>query len=187
MLKNVIIYTVCCLVSFSCVENVDFNQAEEIILTPTLESSLIFFEEPVTTFIDNSGVEIPTITDSVIIEIFNDEFVKDNLQKAVLQFEATNSINRSFEAKVDFLDVLDELQHTLTFIVAPSVNGEEVITESIETFEGDNLEALKATNKLLLTLTILPSADGSTLDGNSTGTLSFRSKGTFFFNINTSE
>jgi len=187
MLKKAIILTVCCFVSFSCVKNIDFDQAEGVVLTPTLESSLLFFEEPAITFVDNSGAEISTITDSVIIEIFSDEFVKDNLQKAILQFEGTNSINRSFEARVEFLDVLDELQHTLTFIVAPSVSNDEVITESIETFEGVSLEALKETNKLFLTLTMLPSADGSTLDSNSIGTLNFRSKGTFFFNINTSE
>ncbi|WP_452597357.1 hypothetical protein [Pontimicrobium sp. MEBiC01747] len=187
MLKNVFIYVVFCFLSFSCVENVDFDQAENIILTPTLESSLLFFEEPATTFVDNSGAEVLTITDSVVIEIFNDEFVKDNLQKAILLFEATNSIKRTFEAKVDFLNELDELQHTITFTVTPSINNEAVITESTEVFEGGNLEAIKTTNKLFLTLTMLASSDGSTLNNNSSGTLGFRSKGTFFFNINTGE
>jgi len=176
-----------CLVTISCVKDVDFDQAEGIVLTPVIESNLLFFDEPAPSFVNENGSEVAFVKDSVVVEVFNDEFVRDNLQKAILLFEATNTINRGYEAKVDFLNEADELQYTLLFNIPTAVNNQEVLVEQEEVFEGDNLEAFKTTNKLALTLTMFPSTDGSSLDEDSLGSLRFRSKGTFFFNIDTSE
>lgn len=186
-LKTLFLCIVLCVVSISCVKDVDFNQAEGIVLTPALESSLLFFDEPAPSFINENGSEVVFVSDSVVIEVFNDEFLRDNLKKAVFLFEATNTINRAYEAKVDFLNDEDELQYTLSFEIPYAVNNQEILVEEEEVFEGDNLEALKVTNKLALMLTMLPSTDGSSLNEDSLGALRFRSKGTFFFNIDTSE
>ncbi len=186
-LKCIFFHAVLCFVTISCVKNVDFDQAEGIVLTPTIESSLLFFDEPAPSFINENGSEVAFVTDSVVVEVFNGGFVRDNLKKSILQFEAINTIDRAYEAKVDFLNDADELQYTLLFNIPTAVNNQEILVEQEEIFEGDNLEAIKATNKLALTLTIFSSTDGSSLDEDSLGALRFRSKGTFFFNIDTSE
>ena len=171
----------------ACVKDVDFDQAEDLTISPALEVSVIHFEEPANTFVDDNGMELETVIDSVGIEIFNDEFVIDNLVKADFSFIATNTINRTYQSQIDFYNDLYELQHTFSFGVGASTNGQDVVVEYVEVFEGQDLEALKATTNLVLTLTLMPSNDGSLLDENSAGNLKLRSKASFYFDINTSE
>lgn len=191
MLKELALNTIlllCITLSFNaCIKDVDFDQAENLSISPALEVSILHFEEPVNTFLDDDGVEIITVKDSVNIGIFSDQFVVDNLIKADFLFEATNTINRAYEAEIEFYNDLFELQHTINFGVSESPNNQDVVVEYVEIFEGMELEALKATTNLVLTLNLLPSMDGSTLNENTPGDLILRSKASFYFNINTSE
>ena len=171
----------------ACIKDVDFDQAEDLFITPALEVSIIHFNESASTFVDNDGLELSTVKDSVSIEIFSDNFVVDNLIKADFSFETTNTIDRAYEAQIDFYNDLYELQHSFNFGVGASVNNQDIIVEYVEVFEGQDLDALKATTNLVLTLTLQPSSDGSILNDDSPGNLKLRSKGSFYFEINTSE
>ena len=183
-----IAFVLCIIFCFNaCVKDVDFDQAEDLTISPALEVSVIHFEEPANTFVDDNGMELETVIDSVGIEIFNDEFVMDNLVKADFSFLTTNTINRAFQSQIDFYNDLYELQHTFSFGVGASTNNQEVVVEYVEVFEGQDLDALKATTNLVLTLTLMPSSDGSVLDENSSGNLKLHSKASFYFDINTSE
>lgn len=167
----------------SCVKDVDFDQAENVVLTPVAAASIVYTDVEASRFSEN-GIELETVTDTISdIELFTDDFVLDNLVKAELIFESTNTINRTFGLQVDFLSDLDEQLHTLSFDAAPSPSGNEVITTHIEVFEDATLEALKMTRNMVVTLYLYPSTDGSTLDENSTGNISLKSKGNFYFNV----
>jgi hypothetical protein len=191
MLKNlthcsfIAICLVFCLTA--CIKDVDFQQAEDLSISPTLELSIIHFEEPAGTFVDDNGVELIAVTDSVYVDIFSDEFVVDNLIKADFQFEATNTINRAYRADVEFYNDDFEMQHNFSFSVPASPNNQEIVVEYVEVFEGPELEALKATTNLVLTFTLLPSNDGSILQDSSPGNLKLRSRASFYLEINTSE
>ena len=171
----------------ACIKDVDFDQAEDLTITPALEVSILHFEEPAGTFVDEFGDELTTIRDSVNIEIFSDEFVVDNLIKADFLFEIINNIDREFNAQVDFYNDIYELQHNFSFDVGASTNNQDVVVEYVEVFEGQNLEALKTTTNLVLSLTLDPSNDGSTLNEDSFGHLEMNSKASFYFEINPSE
>jgi hypothetical protein len=168
MLKGKTIWTLLIITALtSCVKDVDFDQADNFSLTPVIASSILYTEVEASNFSDN-GVELETVSDSVAnIEIFEDQFIKDNLIKAELVFETTNTINRTFNLRVDFLSNTDELQHTLSFDAMESNSGNPVVTDYIEIFENDSLEALKLITKMVITLTLYPSSDGSTLNENS--------------------
>lgn len=167
----------------SCVKDVDFDQTEDIILTPVLTSSVVFTEVEASRFSEN-GMEVQTVRDSIAnIEIFSDEFVNDNLVRVELVFEAINSINRTFNLQIDFLNEADELQHTFSFDALPSGSGNDIVTEFTEVFEDESLEALKISRKMVITLTLYPSTDGSVLNENSQGRIELQSKGIFYFNI----
>ncbi len=171
----------------ACIKDVDFDQAEDLSVTPALEVSILHFDESAITFIDEDGLELTTVRDSVSIEIFSDDFVVDNLVKADFSFETTNTINRAYDAQIDFYNDLYELQHSFNFGVGASANNQDIVVEYVEVFEGQGLDALKATTNLVLTLTLQPSSDGSILNDDSLGNLKLRSKGSFYFEINTSE
>ncbi len=178
----------CIIFSFNaCIKDVDFTQAEDLSISPALEVSMIHFEEPARTFLDIDGVKLVMIRDSINIAIFSYQFLKDNLIKADFSFTATNTINRAYLAQTDFYNDLFELQHTFSFGVGASSNNQDVVVEYVEVFEGQNLEAIKATTNLVLTLTLQPSNDGSILNENMPGNLKLRSKASFYFEINPSE
>ncbi len=191
MLKKItlnISLVLCIILCFNaCIKDVDFDQADDLAISPALEVSVIHFEEPARTFLDSDGVELVMVQDSVNIAIFRDQFLIDNLVKADFSFETTNTINRSYEAQIDFYNDLYELQHSFNFVVGASVNNQDIVVEYVEVFEGQDLDALKATTNLVLTLTLQPSSDASTLDEDSLGQLELKSKASFYFEINPSE
>ena len=82
----------------------DFEQAVPITLTPTLEVSLVQIEETPVSFLDNSGTEVGSISDEIVLELLTEESVKDYLVKAELVFEITNSLNKAFDITMDFYD-----------------------------------------------------------------------------------
>ena len=166
----------------SCTKEVDFEQAQDFQVSPIIESSLIFLDEPASQFVEN-GEEIETLQDEVLINIFNDQFVVDNLVKAEFVFEITNSINRGFQLQVNFLDGFDQLLHVLTINVSATPNNDPIFQTHIETFEGDSLTALNATQKMVFTLDLL---SGSPITESSPGEIILKSKGIFYFNIDSS-
>ena len=173
----------CLLFMSSCIEDVDFDQPTDVILTPVIEASLVYLEVEGSRFIDN-GSEVSTVTDAVSnIEILEDEFVDDNLEKVELFFDVANQIPRRFDVQIDFRDINDQLQRSTIFSVMPSADGEIVITEHIEVFDEASIEQLKNTYTIVLTLNLQPSSDGSTLNESTTETIALDSKGKFYFRI----
>lgn len=164
--------------TFSCVGDIDFEQANEFEALPVIESSLIFFDEQANKFLDN-GSEIINIQDFVLVDFFNDEFVTDNLLKSEFKFEIINSINRDFELQIDFFDET-QLQHTFTLTQGASLNNDDVFSSHTEVFEGETLEALKRTRALVFTLRLLP---GSPIDENTLGRIQLKSLAVFYFKI----
>jgi len=78
----------------SCVKDVDFDQAQNLSIKPEIISSLVFTEVEASQFSEN-GIEQQIVRDSISnIEIFEAQFIEDNLVKAEMIFETTNSINR---------------------------------------------------------------------------------------------
>ena len=165
----------------SCTKAIDFSQVEDLEITPILESSLIFFNEPVNRFLNN-GNEITLIQDFVLVEVFNEEIIVDQLIKVEFVFETKNSINRAFELQVDFFDESEQLQHTFTLQQEASINNIEIESSFIEVFENATLDALKRSSVILFTLRMLP---GEQIDQNSSGRIDFKSKSVFYFNITT--
>ncbi|MGZ0015044.1 hypothetical protein [Yeosuana sp. AK3] len=177
--KYLIITLIIVLVSASCTKEVDFNQVNNIQLTPVIESSLVFINEPANRFLVN-GTEISGLQDSANIDVFNDEFVIDYLEKAEFLFQTTNSINRGFQVQVDMLDDFNQIRHTFSFSSVASPDNSDVVTEHIEVFEGNSLTALKSTTKLVFTLNIL---SGEPINQSTPGRIILKSKGTFYLNI----
>ena len=171
-------------ISISCTKDIDFDQSKDLILEPIVASDLIFFNTPATKFHVN-GVELSTVRDSVIIDLFNREFVVDNLIKAEFVFESTNLINRAFNVQVDFFDNLDLLRHSFSVTAIASPTNSNITATHTEVFENDLLDALKASNKIVLTVQAL--SGGSPLNDNTPGRIQLKSKGIFYLKIEDSE
>ncbi len=184
ILKHLVVVILCCFFMCSCTKDVDFNQAKDLTLEPIIASDLIFFDTPASSFFVD-GTELNTIRDSVIIDLFSRDFVVDNLVKADFVFETTNSINRAFSVQIDFLDATDLQQHSFTVSALASPTNTDVVTLHTEIFEGNLLNALKATNKVVLTIQAL--SGGSSLNDTTPGRIQLKSKGIFYLKIEGSE
>ncbi len=171
---------------FSCVEDVDFTQAESIAIHPIYDISLIYFNEPAISYVNSEGIEQNTIKDSVNIDIFSQDFFIDNVSKIEFLLEATNSINRAQTAAVAFFNASNTLEYSFQFTIPASTDNQEITIEHIEVLEGANLQAIQNTTWLELTVELHASEDGSTLNENSPGTIKLRSKATVYLNINSS-
>lgn len=168
-----------CINLFSCTKEVDFDQADDFEISPAIESDLIFFDEPANSFFLN-GSELNTINDFVLADFFKNQFIVDNLIKSEFIFETTNSINRGFQVRVDFINDAEELLHTFTFSTLPSTDNSDLLSNHVEVFEGDTLIALKNTSKLVFTLSVLP---GEPINQTTLGRIKLRSKAVFYFKI----
>ncbi|WP_452228646.1 MULTISPECIES: hypothetical protein [unclassified Lacinutrix] len=185
-LKYLFVFCLIGVLLSACVNDLDFSQGEDFAISPTLDASLIYFEESASSFIDENGAEQIVVRDSVNIEIFTDPFTVDNLIKSEFLFQVSNSINRSFQAQIDFLDETGVLQHSFTFSVDASPTNEAIVIMHLETFENESLLALKQSVQIVITLRLLPSSDGSVIDENTPGILKFKSKATFYLLLDTS-
>lgn len=166
-----------------CIGDVDFDQARDLAINTPIEASVIYIDEPASTFLDDDGIELVTVRDSVYVEIFSDDYMVDNLTKAEFLFEATNTINRAYQADIEFYDDAFNLQHTFSFSVGASPDNQEVVVEYTEIFEGLELEALKNTTNLVLNLTLQPSDDGTQLTETTPGNLKLRSKALLYIDV----
>ena len=181
--KRILLLFFSVLVSFSCVKDTDFDQSESLVLTPIIEVNLVEIQETAVAFLDDIGAEVFNITDLIIFDAFSSDFANENLLKAELVYEVTNSLNKAFEFKMDFYDHSNILQHTISFNIENSPTNIPLATEHTEVFDTTTLEALKASTSLDITLTLLSSPTGSVLTTTSKGAISLKSKGIFYLKL----
>lgn len=168
----------------SCVKDVDFEQAEDVSISPIVESSLLFFDFPASEFQEPTGTAIVVEQDALDLDFFTEEFIRDNLIRAEFFFEVTNTIDRTFRADVIMYDIDGNVTYAFDIMISPDGNNEVVVTHT-EVFEGVSLDQLKITTRMELILSMFPSASGIPLDDNSIGNIKMRSKATLFFEIDT--
>lgn len=169
-LNRVVGLLILLLFSFSCASDLDYDQANDLKLEPIFVANLVYFDVPANEFVTN-GVEQSVIFDTPTVDVFNDDFFRDNLKKVEFFFEMENTINRAYSVDLVFLDNNNQRVHATNFSVPAYTSAENKVTKN-EIFENAQLDLLKRTTKIVFTLTMLP---GATLNENSSGRLKLRS------------
>lgn len=178
-MKNILLYGIvvlsCCLIFTSCVKDTDFDQSEEIILSPIVEFDAIFFNLPANRFIDSITFNpILTVSDTTKIKFLDGELLRENLKRVEFYFKFTNTIPRNFQVDFQFLNSANDTTFVISNPVALGRANAPVVTELFENIEGPDLDRFTQANKLVVLVTI-ESANRS-LEGN----LNLQSKGTYF-------
>ncbi len=159
----------------SCIKDTDFEQANEIVLSPTVELNLIYFDLSADAFFDpNTSNSILTVSDTTELRFLNDGEIQDGLKRAEFFFKFTNSIERSFVADFQFLSDENVPTYTAQTAVSQGTLANPVITEFIENVEGAAIADLTMASKVVVSVTI-PSSDASL-----TGILNLKSKTTYY-------
>jgi len=160
----------------ACIKDTDFDQTEEIEISPTIELDFLFFNLHSQSFIEN-GVTNLVISDTTNFNFLNDDFVVDHLERAEFFFKNTNSIPAQFTLQFEFLNENNELQYEVNVPINAGSITNPVISEQFENIEGDDIISLTLADKVVLTITALSSVDD--LDG----TLKLQSKTTYYLKI----
>ena len=171
--------SVCTLILIcSCVKDTDFDQADEIALTPVVELDLIYFNLDASDFFDSiSQTPRLEVTDTTEIRFLDDTFVQEDLKSAEFLFNFTNSIPRNFQVDFRFLNETNDTTYTAGTTVAEGSLANPVVTSYTETVIDEDVISLTQADRVVVVVTI-PSADASL-----EGALNLQSKTTYFLEI----
>ena len=161
----------------SCVKDTDFDQADDILLTPVIELDLIYFNLEASDFFDsNTSNPILTIRDTTDLRFLNDG-ISNDLVRAEFYFKFTNSIPRNFDVLFQFLGEQNDTTYvTQTSVLEGSIQS-PVITEFLHNVEGDAISELTQASKVVVSVTI-PSSNA-----NLEGELNLQSKTTYYLEL----
>lgn len=164
--------------AISCTKDVDFDQAENVQLTPEVELNLIFFNLVADDFFDQV-TQTPrlVVSDTTDIEIYDGDAIQESLRRAEFEFNFTNSIPRQFDVDFEFLTLENTITYTTGTDVLQGQNGEAIESQFIEEIEGEDLANLLEARKVVVTVTI-PDANAALQ-----GSLNLQSKTTYFLEI----
>ena len=140
----------------SCVKQLDFDQVNDLSISPAYKSPLVYFTVNQTDFLLNT-VEIPTITGEFPFTIIDNSLVKENLKEVELEFEINNQFSRDFTLGILLLDDNDIVTYSIPIVV---INANTVLfTQKSNILIANNLLFLEST-KIQFTISLLPSSDG---------------------------
>ncbi len=164
----------------SCVNNLDFNQIEEVSNTPVFISSLIYFTVVEDDFLDASGLLTDlTITDVSEFKVFENEEVSKNLQAIDLSIKIKNEFNTQFIGQIQFLDENDVLKYELTSL---TIDPNQLDFNYLEKIEVNTNQSLLQARKIKVMIH-LPTGT-STLDANQNEAFEFKSALTYYIKTN---
>lgn len=162
----------------ACVKDTDFDQAQEITLTPVVELDLVYFTLTAGDFYDEvNNIPRLTVTDTTEIRFLDDPDLQESLRKADFYFKFTNSIPRDFQVDFMFLSIENDTTYSAQTTVVNGTVQNPVVTEFEEIIEGDDILQLTMANRIVVAVTI-PQADPD-LEGE----LNLQSKTTYYLEI----
>lgn len=164
-----------CLFFTACIKNTDFDQSEDIVLTPVIDLNLIYFNLQTRDFYDSiTSTPILTVRDTTLIKFLDDSTLQEDLRRVEFYFKFTNSIPRNFQVDFQFLSEMNDTTYFAETSVDQGTLSTPVITEFIENIEGDAILELTKANKVVVSVTIPSNSEN--LDGE----LNLKSKATYF-------
>src|SRR5690606_3941254 len=129
-----------CLFFTACIRDTDFDQSENIVLSPVVELDLIYFTLQGTDFFDTINSQpIPTLRDTTLIKFLDDSTLHESLKRAEFYFRFSNSIPRSFVVDFQFLSEANDTTYVAQTTVAEGLPTVPVISEFIDNVEGDDI------------------------------------------------
>jgi len=130
----------------SCSEELDFDQAEDLQVTPTVATSLFYLETPEAEI--NSAPAGSFISEVFEFEAFSEDFIAENVLEGTITYEYENSTSKEIQLNIEFLDAAGEILDVEQFPVdAPSG---AVQREVLYGVGGKSLDILRNTTQIRL-------------------------------------
>lgn len=162
----------------SCTDNLNFDEIN-LNVDPILTTPLIYFELNQDDFYNSTtGTEIPMITDTSDFRVFKSSVIRNDVFKAVFDFEIENRFDRSFEINIIFYDGNDNITRTIPAFTIVSQELDFMASESIEIIASP---LFLTSRKVSVEVKLNPSS--TQIDPNIYQIIKFKSTGTFYLSI----
>lgn len=143
----------------SCVNDVDFDQVDDIEINTPHKVSLIYFSLDSTNFLDENGNETFVISDVTEFPFFNSSMNEDYLIQVDFEFEAINLFDRDISINLRMLDESANATYQFTPLVVTAGNSS---FSQVETLTGNDLAALVSSS--FIEMNIVLDSGAGTLD-----------------------
>ena len=175
MKKNLRILTgLVLLVLFGCAEQQNFDQYDDISVTPTLEGSLLYVETPESEINQASGGNF--IVETFNFDAFTEGFVSDNLLDGSITYQLENTTSKPLELQVEFLDEGGNVLDTEFFSLDPAPTA--ILNREVAYgMGGRSIDIIRNTSAFRLTATNL--GDSSSTSAEPQPRFIFRSSAQF--------
>ena len=161
-----------------CFDDTDFDQANDVLVTPAIELDLIYFNFEASKFYDyTNNTEILVVQDTTDLDFLGGDDITNILKGADFFFEFTNSIPRSFNVSFDFLNQDNVSKYLMQTTVASATADQPVVSYFIQSLDELQIKELTKAKKVLVTVTIPSSSQ------DLTGVLNLQSKTTYYLQI----
>ena len=162
----------------SCFDGTDFDQANDVVVTPEIELDLIYFNLEASSFYNNANnTEVLVVEDTTDLDFLGGSDINDILKGADFFFKFTNSIARGFNVSFDFLSQDNVSKYLMQTTVAPGSEDSPVVSYFVQSLDELQIKELTKAKKVLVTVTIPSSSQ------DLTGVLNLQSKTTYYLQI----
>ena len=162
----------------ACVKDTDFDQADDIVITPVVELDFIYFN------LDNSdyfnpitGEQRLTVSDTTNLNFLDGTFVQEDLKRAEFLYIFENSAAIEFVTEFKFLSESNELKYEFAIPIPAGSLTAPLLFEHIENIENEGIIELTQARKVVVNVTVPTSIE------NIEGALNLQSKTTYFLEI----
>ncbi len=116
-LKATISFVLAC-ISFSCADKQNFDQYDDLGITPTVASSLVYVESPEEYINNTAGLDF--YTQDFNFDAFNEDFFAERVLDGSITYELENTTSKPLEITLSFLDDDGNVLDTENFSVDPA-------------------------------------------------------------------
>ena len=102
-------------VQYACVDKQNFDQFDDLNVTPTVTSSLVYIESPEEVI--NSAAGIDFYSQDFNFDAFNDAFFAERVLEGSITYEIENTTSKQLEISFSFIDDGGNVLDTETFLV----------------------------------------------------------------------
>ena len=176
-IKNLVAFFSLCFL-ISCTDNLNYDEIN-LNVDPILTAPLIYFELNQDDFYNSTtATEIPMITDTSDFRVFKSSAIRNDLIKAVFDFEIENRFDRSFEVNIVFFDGNDNITRTIPSFNIGAQDLNYVASDSIDVAASS---IFLTSRKVSVEVKLNPSS--TQIDPNIYQLIKFKSTGTFHLSI----
>jgi hypothetical protein len=160
---------------YSCVEDQNFDQFDDLDIIPTIEASLLYVESPEQ--IINDAVGAVWYINTFNFDAFNEAFFADNVIDGVITYELENTTSKELEIIFEFLDDSGAVLDTEMFLIDPAPTAVLMREIAYGNATGRSLDIIRNTSAIRVSASNL--GDNTSVSNLPNPMINFRSSAKF--------